>query len=378
MSDPEASPKPSEEPSHGDDKPDEQESPGTTPQKRKRAPALKRPASGPMKRPASKAAKLDDEHEGEPKTLVLKRPASKVESLDDMLTHIQEKEDAEIDTFWQKLSNRQQQTLWKRFEHKRKADGTESQYKESCSGRGRNQKTLTLMKLYLKFGSTKHPAFVNHLVELKQREVFDNKERWQPKAKFGKAELKSRVEAGTIKCRKSPSDSRFPEFLEVIEETSRSTEKVKAKAMQISGKASWNDFKMLADMEMNEQTKLEFLKEDDQESNSSGSEGSQEFAKSFFVPKKNKKGNALTDFETASALAEVDEIPAAKLKACKKKLMANLKKFQHKVKGEALLKDIQACLKNLESLERDTPTGVARKVRAKAASTGKMAMKSLS
>ena len=65
-----------------------------------------------------------------------------------------------------------------------------------------------------------------------------------------KAKLKARAQAGTIKCRKRSSDSRFPEFLEVIEEISTSTAKVKSKAMQISGKASWDDFKMLADTEM--------------------------------------------------------------------------------------------------------------------------------
>lgn len=52
-----------------------------------------------------------------------------------------------------------------------------------------------------------------------------------------KAKLKARAQAGTIKCRKRSSDSRFPEFLEVIEEISTSTAKVKSKAMQISGKA---------------------------------------------------------------------------------------------------------------------------------------------
>ena len=50
---------------------------------------------------------------------------------------------------------------------------------------------------------------------------------------------------------------------------------------------------MLADTEMNEHTKLEFFKEEDQESNSSGSEASQDFAKSFFEPEKQKIGKCL-------------------------------------------------------------------------------------
>lgn len=107
---------------------------------------------------------------------------------------------------------------------------------------------------------------------------------------------------------------------------------------------------MLADTEMNEHTKLEFFKEEDQESNSSGSEASQDFAKSFFEPENRRSANALADFETASALAECNETPPAKLKACKKKLLANLKKHQGKVDGEALQKDLEACLNNLDSL----------------------------
>lgn len=57
---------------------------------------------------------------------MLKRPGSKsnttknqdeTESLDDMLTHIKDKEDEEIDSAWQELSSRQKQSLWNRFEH---------------------------------------------------------------------------------------------------------------------------------------------------------------------------------------------------------------------------------------------------------------------
>ena len=111
MLDPEASPK-------------ELEEPESSAPKRKRAttraqPVLKRPARALRKRPASMRSmpeRPDDEHEDEKKTPVLKRPGSKsnttknqdeTEPADDMLTHIKDKEDEEIDSAWQELSSRQ-------------------------------------------------------------------------------------------------------------------------------------------------------------------------------------------------------------------------------------------------------------------------------
>ena len=126
------------------------------------------------------------------------------------------KDDADLDLFWNKLSVRQRENMWKRFEAQRRKDGTDKDYKEAIAGQGRNDKASQLMRLYLKLGATKTPAFQDHVVSLTSKQGVTKEKEWVPlekmKRKYGVHELKTRVENGSILVRKSLTDPAWPEF----------------------------------------------------------------------------------------------------------------------------------------------------------------------
>ena len=61
--------------------------------------------------------------------------------------------------------------------------------------------------------------------------------------------VKQKCGAAELKVRESPSDPRFPEFLELREEKVHKTEQTKLKQRKLDAKSTWDDFKQLAEME---------------------------------------------------------------------------------------------------------------------------------
>ena len=164
--------------------------------------------------------------------------------------------DSKVDKFLDGLAGNDQNYLWKKFERNRIVEGTQNEYQEHTSGMGSREKRNKLLKVWLQGGqSTKNSLWQDSLFKIKSIRSHGTTETWQPlhymlTHKYGKAELKARVEMGTIKIRASPEDARFPEFCEVNNFTEKRTTKsgeinIKPKEQKIE----WNDFERLQNLE---------------------------------------------------------------------------------------------------------------------------------
>ncbi|CAK9046168.1 Uncharacterized protein SCF082_LOCUS26012 [Durusdinium trenchii] len=286
----------------------------------------------------------------------------------EVLSKLQHAEDSELEAFWNKCSTRQQQCLWKKFEKQRKEEGTEAAYRDAVRGSGMRKKSAGLMKVWLKHQSTKHPVMVQQLTELRSVESFTTKETWVPletiKQKYGPAELKARVAGGSVLVRKSPSDPRFPEFQDLSEERVQKTEKTKLKQGKLDAKATWDDFKQLADMEVTGQIELDFIGSDASASEAEEGLDAKALALTYMDPKDKsakqalkveQEKKALESFETASAMADESSAKST----------------------PELKKEIKGSLKVLKEIDSNTPAGVAKRAPNDAAATGKRALKAL-
>ena len=175
---------------------------------------LKKPA-GVMKRPAGHgmAAKPSLTKAG-------KRDDAPVELTEAALANFQDSTDSKIEEFLNKLSTKQQQLLWKRYESKRKEEGTDNAYKEGTSGVGAVRTKNDSLKLFIKSGgTTKNPIWRSCVAQMTNKEEFEKKEKWltlnEARHKWGDKELKQRVTARTVTCKPDEDDARFPVFQEV-------------------------------------------------------------------------------------------------------------------------------------------------------------------
>ena len=297
------------------------------------------------------------------------------------------KEDQEVEAFWMKCSSRQQQQLWKKFEKKRMEEGSEAAYKDVVKGAGSRKKANTCIKLWLKTGSAKNPVMMQYLAQIKTTQAFTETEEWVPlekiKKKYGPQELKARVMGGSILVRRSPTDSRFPEFQDLTEKTTKSVEKIKSKTADLSSKASLDDFLSLGAMEVENVNDLHFeldAGEPTEEEMADPKNFALAFLGSSGVSNPKSKGpsvdDALEAFETASALADKDSIPKTQIQKCLKKLQKHLTQLKDKSKPE-FVEAIDDSLQALNQISPDTPAGVAKKALNSAATVGKRAFKAL-
>ena len=176
---------------------------------------------------------------------------------EEALASLEGASDSKVDKFLDGLAGNDQNYLWKKFERNRIVEGTQNEYQEHTSGMGAREKRNSLLKVWLQGGqSTKNSLWQESFFKIKSIRSHGTKETWQPlhymlTHKYGKAELKARVEAGTIKIRASPEDARFPEFCEVNNFTEKRTTRsgeigIKPKDQKIE----WNDFERLQNLEV--------------------------------------------------------------------------------------------------------------------------------
>ena len=115
----------------------------------------------------------------------------------------------------------EQQLVWKKFETSRKSTHNEADYKKETVGAGAQVRKHALLRGWLADGGACAKHYRSATLSLKA--VHESKVRlqwstWrQIKNKFGKKEALDRVQSGTIRFRKSPSDKRFLEFADVSE-----------------------------------------------------------------------------------------------------------------------------------------------------------------
>lgn len=138
------------------------------------------------------------------------------------------------------LPEEEQQLLWKKFEHSRKSAGEQEDkvYKANTQGVGSlAKKRKLLVSWVLDKGELKdnyREAFLNMEQSTTNRVELGFKTWQQMKTKYGKAEALSRLKAGTIKWRHSPTDGRFMEFWDSDEKVI--TDKKKSTMLQLHAK----------------------------------------------------------------------------------------------------------------------------------------------
>ena len=125
---------------------------------------------------------------------------------------VKAEDDDEFKRVFDGLSPNESQTIWKKFEKCRLAQGANQQYDMSTRGTGARSKTLALLKAFLKDGmTTKGKCYRTCISEVSVENSSGYDSTWSPLqamlTKYGAQELKARVAAGTIKCRKNPKDS---------------------------------------------------------------------------------------------------------------------------------------------------------------------------
>lgn len=218
-----------------------------------------------MKKPSAKAGSSSTGSN------VVKRPATKALDSHVILTEaaiakLEGASDDKIEEFLVKLSDKEQMSLWKKFEHQRKQDGTDDQYRKAVSGCGMKKKANHCLKVYLKTGgNTKDVLFQDLVTKVYSSTALQEKNTWQPLnymlQRYGMKELKARVLAGTIDCRQNPHDSRFPEFRELLESSSRNITQENTTQVKGTRKATSQEFFALANMKMDGMQSIDFASE---------------------------------------------------------------------------------------------------------------------
>ena len=209
---------------------------------------------------------------------VLKKPASgendepKISDADAItaaaLEKLEGQSDNKVQVWLDKLQDKDQQRLWKRFEANRLEECTQQEYKAATSGTGKIKVARNLLKCWLQGGgSTKSANYQKGFSQVAHKVVKGSESKWQPlhfmiTQKYGMRELKARVFAGTIGIRACPQDKRFPEFREYTEyELNEISKKVGTSIQNDPAKVEWSDFQALQNLEIQHGQGLQLTRE---------------------------------------------------------------------------------------------------------------------
>eukprot|EP00438_Fugacium_kawagutii_P034830 Skav236180 [mRNA] locus=scaffold3799:65667:66815:+ [translate_table: standard] len=117
------------------------------------------------------------------------------------------------------------QALWKCFEQNRKASGQDELYKKECNGTGSTKKRRQLLRAWIMDKGSCGSFYRESTQTLGMVQEAGIKEKWltleEAQNKWGKAELNSRLQSGTIEGRRCPNDRRFWEFKAVQQHASK-------------------------------------------------------------------------------------------------------------------------------------------------------------
>ena len=360
-------------------------------------PAMKKPAAAVktiMKKPAAAG-------HSEAVKFIVKKPAGAGQSVpkppgraqigateltEAAMLQLEGASDEKIEQFLTKLSNHEQNLLWKKFEGKRKMEGTDDMYKQATGGTGAIAKKNLSLKIFLKSGgSTKNSLWKENCQGLANSEGFKTEEKWltleEALRKWGKNELKARVLAHTIVVRKDNRDPRFPQFQEVAE--SRTQEVTKFGKATVFGKndAKLEDLLAMQDHKINHGFALSFGTQEDAEE-----EDPMAMASSFLrVGRKaaSAAASAMSEsdamikaWETASAHA--DTIPKEALNQAKEQC-TKLEQMIGQVGAEGKeVQQFKTAKKALFKLNNKSADGVIKKAIRNAAKMGSTVVSQLS
>lgn len=340
------------------------------------------PMKSIMKKPAAAAVKPVNK---KPAT----NPAATTKTQQTSLTEaslkaIQGASDEKVEQFLNKLSDSEQNLLWKKFEQKRKEQGTDQEYKSNTSGAGAIQKKNNCLKIYLKTGGTKNSFWRDNMAGLINKDTYTTSETWLTREealrKWGGAELQARVKAQTMLVRKDPKDDRFCQFQEVKENHDTSVSKYDD--ARVSGKDSGTaeDLMNMHKLRLQGRNAFSFDSLNDgggQDDDASGAEDINKFALTQF--KKGNRGGGsggstmsesdamLKQWETNSALCDkAESAPQAldKAKSMALKITSKLELIDANPADKTLKKnkkEFEVAAKALNKLTKKSTGGVIKK-----------------
>lgn len=190
---------------------------------------LKRPAGlGPagksLKRPAAKEEeKVEEPGEGEEEEEATEDPVVKINqkltknALKDHNKFLEEATQLDEKNFLKALSKLEPgaaQKLWKKFEKSRKVEGQEESYQHAMkSGPGSLEKKRKLLFLWVQNDKTCGERYREYVEKMSLVKTEGVKQKWlttqEAVSRWGKEELWSRVQAGTILARSAPRTKGF-------------------------------------------------------------------------------------------------------------------------------------------------------------------------
>ena len=142
-----------------------------------------------------------------------------------------------------KLKPGEAQKLWKKFEKSRKMEGQEQSYVQALQGGpGSLEKKRKLLFLWIQNDKTCGERWREYIQKVSLVKSEGVKEKWlttqEALARWGKDELWSRVQAGTIVSRRNPQDKRYWEFKSMQQVGKTETKKEKETKATCSGQMS--------------------------------------------------------------------------------------------------------------------------------------------
>ena len=305
--------------------------------------------------------------------------------------------DEKVQQFLNKLSDSEQNLLWKKFEQKRKEQGTDQEYKANTTGAGAIQKKNTCLRIYLKTGGTKNSFWRDNMAGLLNKDTFTTTESWLTREealrKWGQAELQARVKAQTMLVRKDPKDSRFCQFQEVKENHDSSV--TKYDDARVSGKdsATAEDLMNMHKLRLQSGTEFSFgslTENGGQDDDASGTEDINKFALTTFKRRGGGSGGSnmsesdamLKQWETNSALADkAESAPQAldKAKSMALRISNKLELIDVPPSDKTLKKnkkEFEVAAKALNKLTKKSTSGVIKKAMKETAKYAKALLSS--
>jgi len=177
-------------------------------------PALKVSSNLQKKKEAAETVESDDD---KPLTGLTKQQLDKMKNHDEQSTldfkigMMAKASDDQFQEIFKNLSSQEAQIIWKRFEKCRHSQGVNSEYESTTKGVGSRDKKLQLLRAFIKDGmTTKGKCYKMCLAEVTVENTSGYESKWTPLqsmlTKYGESELRARVAAGSILCRKNPKD----------------------------------------------------------------------------------------------------------------------------------------------------------------------------
>ena len=127
----------------------------------------------------------------------------------------------EFEEALQKLPEKQQQCLWKKFEGSRKAARVEEDYKKETIGTGALARKKKLLRSWCLDGCKVSEMYRSAMAAIPLEKQHGVEKEWLSKKRMedelGPDEMKQRLQAGTLRWRRNPEDGRFFQFQKLSE-----------------------------------------------------------------------------------------------------------------------------------------------------------------